>query len=120
MITVNQIYDTLDTALDGIYVTKYYNRINEQLPCVYFRESHSPLKRATDLDYTDEQIRLYCYIEVYGHDVDEIVLTIEETMRGMYFIEELNEMIPNYDPSVERVSMRFQRIICGGDTLNEM
>ena len=56
---------------------------------------------------------------VYGYDIDEIVRTIEDTMSDMYFIEELNEMIPNYDPSIERVSMRFQRIICGGDTLNE-
>lgn len=119
MITVNQIYDTLENALGGIYVTKYYHRINEQLPCVYFRESHSPLRSATTLDYSDEQKRLYCYIEVYGQEIDSIVETIEATMRGMYFIEELNEMIPNYDPSIERVSMRFQRIITGGDSLGE-
>jgi hypothetical protein len=37
----------------------------------------------------------------------------------MGFLEELSEMIPNYDPSIERVSMRFQRVICGGDTLDE-
>ena len=120
MITVNQIYDRIVTALDGIYVTKYYARINEHLPCVYVRESHSPIYAATTLDMTDEQNRMYFYIEVYGENTEEIVATIEATMRGMGFLEELSEMIPNYDPSIERVSLRFQRVICGGDTLEQM
>lgn len=119
MITVNQIYDRIVTALDGIYVTKYYERITEQLPCVYVRESHSPIRSATSINLTDDQKRMYFYIEVYGENTEEIVETIEATMRGMGFLEELSEMIPNYNPSVERVSMRFQRVICGGDTLNE-
>ena len=119
MITVNQIYDRIVTALDGIYVTKYYERITEQLPCVYVRESHSPIYSATTIGLTDEQCRMYFYIEVFGEYTEEIVATIEATMRGMGFLEELSEMIPNYDPSIERVSMRFQRVICGGDTLDE-
>mgnify|MGYP003304703587 CR=1 FL=1 len=119
MITVNQIYDRIVTALDGIYVTKYYTRITEQLPCVYVRESHAPIHAATNIDFSDDQCRMYFYIEVYGEQTEEIVATIEATMRGMGFLEELSEMIPNYDPSIERVSLRFQRVICGGDTLNE-
>ena len=119
MITANQIYDTLANALDGVYTTKYYERIEEQLPCVYFRESHSTIRSSVDLSYQHEAVQMYCYIEVYGNDLDEIVNTIEATMKSMCFIEELNEMIPNYNPSVERISMRFGRVICEGDTLNE-
>lgn len=117
MITVNQVYDTLVNALPNVYVTKYYNRINEQLPCVYFRESHNPVFRYIQLNRADQQMRLVVYIEVYGEGIDEIVQTVEDTFKQMFFIEELCEMIPNYDPSIERVSMRFQRIITGGDTL---
>lgn len=117
MISVNEVYDTLAKALPNVYVTKYYNRITEQLPCVYFRESHSPVRRYNQLDYQDEQHRLVCYVEVYGYDTDNIVTTIESTFKSMYFLEELAEMIPNYDPDIERVSLRFQRIITDGDTL---
>lgn len=117
MISVNEVYDTLAKALPNVYVTKYYNRITEQLPCVYFRESHSPVRRYNQLDYQDEQHRLVCYVEVYGYDTDDIVTTIESTFKSMYFLEELAEMIPNYDPDIERVSLRFQRIITDGDTL---
>ena len=117
MISVNEVYDTLAKALPNVYVTKYYNRITEQLPCVYFRESHSPVRRYNQLDYQDEQHRLVCYVEVYGYDIDDIVKTIESTFKSMYFLEELAEMIPNYDPDIERVSLRFQRIITDGDTL---
>ena len=120
MITMNQIYDRLVTALDGVYVTRYYEEINRQLPCVYIRESHSPLYAATNLDFSDEQNRVYFYIEIYGRETDSIAQIIENTMRGMGFLEELSEMIPNYDPSIERISLRFQRVICGGDTLDEM
>ncbi len=119
MITVNQVFDTLSKALPNVYVTKYYNRIQEDLPCVYFRESHNPVSRYTQLDFKDKQFRLVCYIEVYGYDTDAIVQTIEETFRSMFFIEELCEMIPNYNPDIERVSMRFQRIIAEGDELPE-
>lgn len=119
MITVNQVYDTLAKALPNVYVTKYYNRIQENLPCVYFRESHSPVSRYNQLDYADKQFRLVCYVEVYGYDIDAIVETIEDTFRGMFFLEELCEMIPNYNPDIERVSMRFQRIIAEGDTFPE-
>ena len=118
MITVNQVYDALVKALpSGTYVTKYYNRINENLPCVYFRESHNPVSRYIDKDFANEQMRLVVYIEVFGRGIDSLVSTIESTFKSMFFIEELSEMIPNYDPSIERISMRFQRIIAGGDTL---
>lgn len=119
MITVNQVYDTLVKALPGIYVTKYYNRIQENLPSVYFRESHNPVSRYVQMDFNDKQFRLVCYVEVYGYDTDEIVQTIESTFKGMFFMEELCEMIPNYNPDIERVSMRFQRIIAEGDSLPE-
>lgn len=117
MITVNQVYDRLYNALPNVYVTKYYNRITEHLPCVYFRESHNPVSRYTQLDFNDKQLRLVCYVEVYGYDTDAIVKTIEDTFREMFFMEELCEMIPNYNPDIERVSMRFQRIIAEGDSL---
>lgn len=117
MITKNEIYTRMVEALPGIYCTQYYEKIPKQLPCVYFRESHSPVGRYITLDMTDEQIRMYCYVDVYGDDIDGIVETIENTFRGMHFIEELAEMIPNYDPDVKRVSLRFGRILTGGNTL---
>lgn len=115
MLTKNEIYTQLVNALPGVYCTQYYEKIPKQLPCVYFRESHSPVGRYITLNFDDEQIRMYCYVEVYGTDIDDIVGTIETTFKNMHFIEELSEMIPNYNPNVKRVSMRFQRIITGGE-----
>ena len=117
MITKNEIYTRMTEALPGVYCTQYYEKVHENLPCVYFRESHSPVKRYTTLDLTDEQVRFYCYIDVFGQNIDELVTEIETVFREMKFIEELSEMIPNYDPEVERVSMRFCRILTGGNTL---
>ena len=117
MITVNQIYNNIINNLPNIYVTKYFERITEALPCVYIRESHSPIESATNLNFSDKQVRMYLYVEVYGEETEGIVEQVEAIMRNMGFLEELSEMIPNYDPSIERVSMRFQRVICDGDTI---
>lgn len=114
MITKNEVYTTLTEALPGVYCTQYYEPIPKELPCVYFRESHSQVRRYVTLNYDDEQIRMVCYVDVYGQNIDEIVTAVENAFRSMCFIEDLNEMVPNYNPEIERVSMRFQRIITGG------
>lgn len=120
MITVNQLYDAFISKFPDVFVTKYYTRITEALPCIYIRESHSPLRYATNIDFSDKQIRMYFYVEVYGEETEEIVERVETAMRELFFLEELSEMIPNYDPSIERVSMRFSRVICDGDTIVEI
>ncbi len=120
MISVNQLYDTFISKFPDVFVTKYYTRINEALPCIYVRESHSPLKYATNIDFSDKQMRFYFYVEVFGEETEGLVDRIETAMREMGFLEELSEMIPNYDPSIERVSMRFSRVICDGDTILEI
>lgn len=117
MVTKNEVYTKLTEYLSGVYCTQYYEPIPKELPCVYFRESHSRIARYVTLEMDDEQLRMICYVEVYGQEIDEIVEKVEKAFRDMNFIEELNEMIPNYNPTIERVSMRFQRIITGGSTL---
>lgn len=118
MITKNQIYTKLENALPTtVYCTQFYEVVPKSLPCVYFRASWSPIRRHTNLSYSDNQKRFYCYVEVYGNNIDSIVATVESAFKGMFFIEELCEMIPNYDPSIERVSMRFQRVITESDVL---
>ena len=117
MISKNQIYTALTNALSGVYCTQYYEEIPQALPCVYFRESHAPVSANIDLDLADEQLHRFVYIEVYGSNLDSLVSDIESAMKTLKFTEELCEMIPNYDPTIERVSMRFTRVIGGGDTL---
>lgn len=117
MVTKNEVYTRLTESLNGIYCTQYYEPIPKEMPCVYFRESHARIPRYVTFDMDEEVIRMVCYVDVYGQDIDEIVTTIEDAFREMKFIEELNEMVPNYKHDIERVSMRFGRIITGGNTL---
>ncbi len=116
MITKNQVYDYIANHVDA-YVTGYYEVVPKSFPCVYVRFSWNPMRRHITLDFTDEQVRAYAYIEVYGQNIDSTVLEVENVMRQMFFVEELAEQVPNYDPSVERVSMRFCRVITGQDSL---
>lgn len=119
MVSKNEVYTYLTESIktDGVYFTQYYEVIPKALPCVYFRTSHSPIRSNLTLKNTDEQLRMYCYIEVYGQNIDGLVEDIEAVFRQIHFVEELCEMIPNYDPEIERVSMRFMRVITGGNTL---
>lgn len=118
MITKNQVYTIMTQALPNtVYCTQYYEIVPKSLPCVYFRASWNPIIRHINLDYSDIQKRMVVYIEVYGTNIDSIVSSLETVFKSMYFVEELAEMIPNYDPSIERVSMRFSRVITDKDTL---
>ena len=112
MITRNDIFDYIANHVDA-YCTNYYEVVPKSFPCVYVRFSWNPIKRYVNLDFTDEQIRAYAYIEVYGQNIDETVAQVESVMKEMYFVEELAEQVQNFDPSLERVSMRFMRVITG-------
>ena len=118
MITKNQIYDYIECHVTA-YCTRYYEVVPKSLPCVYIRFSWNPMRRHITLNFDDEQIRCYAYIEVYGNNIDSTVAEIESVMRAMHFVEELAEDVPNYDPTLERVSMRFCRVLTGQDTLTD-
>lgn len=112
MIGRDDIFDYIANNVNA-YCTNYYEVVPKSLPCVYVRFSWNPIRRYINLDFTDEQIRAYAYIEVYGNNIDGTVAEVERVMREMYFVEELAEQVQNYDPSLERVSMRFCRVITG-------
>ena len=116
MITRNEVFNYIATKVNA-YCTGYYEVVPKSFPCVYVRFSWNPMRRYIALDFTDEQVRAYAYIEVYGQNIDATVLEVESVMKEMNFVEELAEQVPNYDPSVERVSMRFCRVITGQDSL---
>lgn len=118
MVTKNEIFDYISRNLD-CYCTRYYEVVPKQMPCVYVRFSWSPIRRNITLDMTDEQTRAYVYIEVFGQGIGDLVSEVEGIMKDIYFVEELAEDVQNFDPSYERVSMRFMRTLTGGNTLQE-
>lgn len=123
MITANDVFDYLVRAIndEDIYFTCAYENIPESLPCIYFRESHFRPSAHVTLDYTDQQKNSTVYIEVFAEeDIEDIVSAIEQAMNAMYYIEDSCNQIDNADERIERYALSFSRIICEGDTLDEM
>lgn len=117
MITINQIYTQLSDGMD-IYCTRRYEPVPASLPCLYFRESHFRPKPSVTLEYGDEVIQSTIYIELYAKSgMSDLITQVETLMNSMYYIEENCMEIDNADISIQRYTLTFSRIICGGDTL---
>lgn len=124
MITVDEVYTTLANALEqayeGFYCTRSYEPVPKNLPCMYFREFHYRPRGSITLTYSDEVHNSSVYVELYmteADDINGIIATVEETMNGMYYIEEMCTQLNNIDPTLERYSLRFFRKLCKGDTI---
>lgn len=122
MITGNEVYTHLenDIASFEAYCTQGYDRVPKSLPCVFFNEERHRGRSRVTLDYSDKQVVSTVNIEVYGYgNIRPLVDAIEDSMNGMYYIEEMCMKVDNADPDINRYSMRFSRVICEGDVLTE-
>lgn len=118
MITKNQVFTYLSENIDA-YCTQYYEVIPKSLPCVYFRETHAPVRKNITLALDDEQLRMVIYLEVTGQGIDDLLSDIEAVFREMKFVEELCQMEQNFNAEEERWNMRFSRIVAGDEPLTE-
>lgn len=120
MITKNQVFTRLteySDKLSNVYATQYYEQVPQSLPCLYFRETHSPISRFKDLNCEDEQYKMFVYVELYGNNLESLCTEVEKAMKSMKFYEDNCQNLPNTTPSIERISMRFQRVITESSTL---
>lgn len=112
--------DTIAGATQ-VYCTRTYRYIGRSLPCIYFREAHYRPTENVTLDYSDIQTNSTVYLEVYARDFgDDLAAITEQAMRDMKYIETSCTQIDNADPSIQRFALSFSRVICEGDTLDEM
>ena len=116
MITKNEVYTYMSDHLDA-YCTQFYEVIPKSLPCVYFRETHAPVRKNITLALDDQQLRMVIFLEVSGLNIGGLIEDIEAVFREMGFVEELCQMDQNFSASEERWNMRFSRIVCGDEPL---
>lgn len=121
----NDVYTNLaqniNTQVRPVKFTQTYELVPDFLPCVYFRESHSVIAQDISLEGTPTEDSTV-YIEVYavqnGEPTSEdIALEIEALMPLYGYTEQRCEPIDNADPTIERVSMTFNRVISRGDVI---
>lgn len=116
----NDVYTSLEeyinTQARPVRFSQAYELVPNFLPCVYFRESHSVVTH--DLPFGGEVEDSTVYLEVYSiNDPDGIVKDIETHMSSLGYIERECLLIDNADPTIERVSMTFNRVIARGDMI---
>lgn len=117
MITVNAVYTQLHNAL-GCYCTRNYEPVPPSFPCMYFREDHFRPRENVNIANTDNVRNSTVHIELYAKsEMQDLIDTVETTMRGMHYIEDSCIQIDNADISIQRYSLTFSRIICEEDTL---
>lgn len=115
MITKNQVFTEIADNVTA-YCTQVYEIVPESLPCVYFRWTSYANSNRVTLDNLDEQERVTVYIEIYAEDeTDTLTAQVNSIMKRMGFIKETEQPLKNYDPRIKRMSLRYQRNICGGD-----
>lgn len=124
MITSNEVFTKLHDALntDGlsVFCTTTHDPLAPELPCMYYRETHYRPTESITLDYDDEVISSTVYIELYDtNDLQELVKVVEDAMNEMHYIETNCIQIDNADPTIERYTLTFTRIICGADSFEE-
>ena len=106
----------MNTKKRPIRFSQSYELIPQKLPCIYFRESHSIV--AHDLPFGGEVEDSTIYIEVYSTtNCEPMVKEIEELMSPIGYNETNCTLVDNADPTIERVSMVFNRVISRGDTI---
>lgn len=124
MITSNEIFTKLHNELNNgersIFCTTTHDPLAPDLPCLYYRETHFRPSDHITLGYDDEVIDSTVYIELYDtEDLQDLVYEVESVMNSMYYVETSCIQVDNADVSIERYSLTFNRIICGGDSLEE-
>ena len=116
----NDVYTALENEINTlarpVRFTQTYELVPPFLPCVYFREAHSVV--AHDLPFGGDVENSTVYIEVYSIDnPDGIVKEIETKMALLGYEEQNCELVNNADPTIERVTMTFYRVIGRGDVI---
>lgn len=131
MITRNQVFDRVATALedefDGIFVTSKREPVPPQFPCVWCLEVASvPERQYEYIDLSSEHRRSTFEVQTFSNleaGADSQARNIMEMcinlFRGMGYRCTYNQQMDNVDSSISRQVARFTRLIGGSDELPE-
>lgn len=116
----NDIYTNLENYINTqerpVRFTQTYELVPNFLPCVYFRESH--YVTAHEIPFGSGVEDSTVYLNVYSvTNPDGIVKDIETRMASLGYIERECMLVDNADPTIERVSMTFNRVIARGEMI---
>lgn len=129
MVSINQIYDTIESAVNlvgrPVYCASKREPIPESFPACYIVEDdHSFIRSAIPLNFSDAPLTRNFSVEVYSSltngaltEAREIMDDVEEVMMQLGFIETYCGQTNNADPSVTRIVGRFTRVFGANDPL---
>ena len=130
MITRNQIFTKVKTAILAAYSTAYCTSTRvyapSRFPCVWIVEIDTyPEKSSMTVNYSDDQRRSTFEIQVFSNLSDEawsqtdgIMGVAVATMKSLGYRCTMNQPVDNgVDSNIKRRVARFTRFIGSGDTL---
>lgn len=117
----------LQEKFEDINCTSVEDLAPSTFPTVYCREiNKSQTRENITLAFDDSQYRSTFEVQVFTNkttgaitEADKIMAVVEDAFRQLYFVETYCQPIPNTDQSIYRLVARFQKHVCGGDTMPE-
>lgn len=132
MITINQIYDYVESAVNTPDRPVYCASIDEPVPpmypaCQIGEIDHSQIRAATTIRFyaaDSVSVRRDFEAHVYSNkkngaltEARDIMTDVEDAFRSIGFIETFCGQAGTNDPAVVQIVARFTRNIADGDTL---
>lgn len=128
-ITRNAVYTRLVKALKWAFPDCYYTGrlepIPQKLPTMYAREigNMQPVENVT-LSYDDEQYQSTFEVQVFSNlqagaetEAYAIMAIAQRVLKGLGYIQDMLEPMPNADATIFRLIGRWHRQIGGGDEM---
>lgn len=130
MITLNQIYDYVESAVNTeqrpVFCSSDLEPISDTFPaCQIVSLNHTDIQNALPLSFADHETvskRVEFEAHVFSNkqnraltEAREIMDDVEIAFRQLWFIETACMQSDNVDPSIIHLVARFTRNICDGD-----
>lgn len=117
-----RVTNAVKTAYPSCYRSGKIEMTAESYPAIYVvKVASNRTYEGTDLCYTDSQHRVTYQVDVYTNGqnsmstAEGIMEVAENAFSQMYFRMTMCSPVDNIDPTVYRMTARFERIICGNE-----
>jgi len=116
------VTNAVKTAYPSVYRSAKYELKAEKYPAIYVvKVASNRTYEGTDLNFSDDQHRVTYQVDVYTSGAkamsiaEGIMEVAENAFSQMFFRMSSCAPMSNIDPSIYRMTARFDRIICGNE-----
>lgn len=117
-----QVTNAVRTQYTACHRSGKYEMVLDKFPAVYVvKVGNERTLQGTDLSYSDKQHRVTYQVDVYTTGAnslataESIMSLVENAFGEMFFRMTTYAPITGNDPTVYRLTARFERIICGNE-----